>query len=128
MSKRRRLLDFISGNTDNAFVICWISFIMLKKIWNNLLESAVTFVWLVLTKIDKKSPMAEDSVETLSFFKPARSAGARRAPALRAGFWRFKKIPYQDQPIQLGPKKCTFWGNALYENVMNIHWKIHDIK
>ena len=29
-----------------------------------------------------------------------------------AGFSRIKKIPYQAPPIQLGPRKCTFWKKA----------------
>ena len=33
-------------------------------------------------------------------------------PALRAGFSRIKKIPYQAPPTQLGPQKCAFWKNA----------------
>ena len=27
---------------------------------------------------------------------------------------RIKKIPYQAPPTQLGPRKCTFWKNALF--------------
>ena len=34
-------------------------------------------------------------------------------PARSAGFSPIKKIPYQAPPTQLGPRKCTFWKNAL---------------
>ena len=44
--------------------------------------------------------------------KPAQSTRTWRAPARSVGFWRIKKIPYQAQSIQLGPRKCTFWKNA----------------
>ena len=41
--------------------------------------------------------------------KPVRSVGAHRALERSYDFKQIKKIPYQDQLIQLGPENVHFW-------------------